>query len=82
MKGEWSAETRSFIFTMEALSADGARRRYRRIEELIDEEHRVATTYLLTGSEVVKVLEGKYERMIPCPSGVRAVFDDLTGGGR
>lgn len=79
--GEWAADTRSFVFTLEATAADGSKQLYRRIEELIDAEHRVATTYLLQGSAVIKVLEVSYERTVPCPSGIRRIFDDSMRSG-
>ena len=80
--GLWSPETKTFVFELTTTDADGAKKRYRRIEEWGDENHRLATTFLLSGSEVTKLLEVKYERTIPCPDKVRAMpfFDEVIRG--
>ena len=75
VRGEWDPEGRMFIFTMESLDAEGREVRYKTIEEFPDEETRVATTYELKGDEVIKKVEVRYKRYIPCPPGVRAIFD-------
>lgn len=82
VSGLWSPESRSFIFELERTESDGARRRYRKIEELTDEQHRMATLYRVDGAEVTKILEVAYQRMVPCPDKVRPVFGELLRQGR
>ncbi len=79
VRGAWSEETRSFVFTLETRSPDGRTLRYRIVEKQIDEEHRIATTYALAGDRVIKRLVVEYERSRPCPASgpPRILFDDL-----
>lgn len=81
LSGRWSPESRGFIFEVEVTDKDGAIRKYRRIEELIDEQNRLATTYLVEGGTVTKVLEVRYERTIHCPDKVRPVATELLKKG-
>ena len=75
--GAWSPDTLTMVFTLESLADDGSTVRYKVVERFLDEERRLATTYLLKGSEVVKRLEVHYKRTIPCPDRLRIVFDEL-----
>lgn len=75
-KGEWQDDTRSMVFAMESLDAEGQAVRYRVVEQFIDNERRVATTYLLQGDELVKQMVVTYRRAVPCPDRIRTIFDD------
>lgn len=77
--GEWSPDNRSWILTLESKAADGSPVRYKVVEEILDDERRVATTYKLTGSQVLKSMMVEYRRAVPCPARLRPIFDDLIG---
>jgi hypothetical protein len=76
-KGERTESNRTFVFTLEGMNDDGTPRRHKVIEQFTDEEHRVATTYLLKGNEVIKQVEVSYERTTPCPERMRVIFDGM-----
>lgn len=78
-KGEWNEETRTMVLTLEASGKDGQTLRHRVVERIDDEKQRVATTYQLRGSEVVKRVEVVYRRAVPCPGGPRLIpiMDEL-----
>jgi hypothetical protein len=82
VKGDWLEETKSLVFTLESIGADGETRRYKIVEQFPDEQRRIATTYLLSGDEVVKKMEVTYVRTIPCPARIRGVFNELAGPGK
>ncbi len=75
-KGEWRDNDSTMTFTVEARSADGSPVHYKVVERFIEDKQRVATTYSIHGSELVKWLEVKYERAPACPSRLRVV-DEL-----
>lgn len=79
VSGEWQKATRTMIFAVESRGKDGETVKFKIIEQFPDDERRIATTYLLEGSHVVKRMEVTYIRTIPCPAGVRGVFDDSMG---
>ena len=76
VRGVWKEDPRSFVFTLEAVTRGGAIVRYRVVEELPDEERRIATTYLLKGGELIKRLEVRYQRYSKCPPLVRPIFGE------
>ncbi len=81
VKGQWDSETQSFVFNLEVLNADGSETHYSIVEQFIDQNQRVATTYRLTGSSKTKVIEVLYKRSRPCPGRIRIVPDQkITGG--
>lgn len=81
VSGQWNSETQSFVFTLEVLNTDGSRTRYSIVEQFVDENQRVATTYRLSGSSKTKVIEVLYKRSRPCPGRLRIVPDQkITGG--
>lgn len=79
VKGEWDEGTLTMVFTLESLATDGSVVRHKVVERFVDEKRRVATTYLLKGTEIIKRTEVQYQRAIPCPAGVRRIFDDALG---
>jgi len=82
IKGDWLEETKTMVFTVESIGADGETRRYKIVEQFPDEQRRVATTYLLSGDQVVKKMEVAYVRTMPCPARIRGVFNELAGPGK
>ncbi len=76
-RGEWTDANRSFVYTLEGMNTGGTPRRFKVIEQFTDQEHRVATTYLLEGNEVIKQVEVSYERTTPCPAKMRIIFDGM-----
>lgn len=78
-KGDWDEGRRTMVFTLESLGTDGSVVKHKVVERFVDEKLRVATTYLLKGTEIVKRTEVQYQRAIPCPAGVRRIFDDAPG---
>ncbi len=82
VKGDWLEETKTMVFTVESIGADGETRRYKIVEQFPDEQRRIATTYLLSGDEVVKKMEVTYVRTVPCPARIRGVFNELAGSGK
>ena len=75
VKGEWKQDTRTMVFSVESSAEGGVTVRHKVVERFIDEEKRVATTYRIVGTQVVKLLEVQYKRAIPCPAGVRIIFE-------
>lgn len=78
VKGQWQQDTRTMVFSVESSGEDGATVRHKVVERFIDEEKRVATTYRIAGTQVVKLLEVHYKRTIPCPAGVRIIYDGIN----
>lgn len=77
VRGTWDPESRTMTFSAEGPDPNrlGGRRNYRVVDRFESETTRVATTYLLEGSEVVKLLQVRYERATPCPDRMRLIFD-------
>ncbi|MBI1827081.1 MAG: DUF1579 family protein [Planctomycetes bacterium] len=76
--GAWGDEPDTLVWTLEARGPDGGKTEYRIIERLIDEETRIATTYFVSGSDLVKRMDVHYKRALPCPTrGFRAI-DELS----
>ncbi len=67
-KGTWDDETRTMLFYVELSGRDGAAVRYRVVEKFTDPQTRMATTYLIEGSNLVKRMEVEYKRATPCPA--------------
>ena len=80
--GEWNDEALMMVFTIESFAKDGSVVRHKVVERFISEERRVATTYSVKGTEVVKRIEVRYKRSIPCPARIRPIFDDAAGRNR
>ena len=77
---EWDANNRTMVFTVELSTGAGKTVTYRTVERFSDDEHRLATTYEVNGSELVKRIEVEYVRTVPCPerqSGMRIIPDGL-----
>ena len=66
--GSWDDQTRTMLFHLESAGRDGAIVRYRVVERFADPQTRVATTYLVDGSNLVKRMEVEYKRATPCPA--------------
>lgn len=66
--GSWDDQTRTMLFHLESAGRDGAIVRYRVVERFTDPQIRVATTYLVDGSNLVKRMEVEYKRATPCPA--------------
>lgn len=67
-QGEWQDEGRSMEFSLEGHAPDGTKAHYKVIERFEDDDHRIATTYQISGKDLTKRLEVRYERAGPCPS--------------
>lgn len=68
IKGVWSAENQTMVFTVESADDSGSAIRYRVVEKFLDENHRTTTTYELLGSKVTKRMRVDYERTTICPA--------------
>lgn len=73
--GEWNETERTMVFTLESPSPQGSKRRFKVVERFIDQDTRVATTFELDGSKVIKRTEVQYRRSTPCPAKIRGIFD-------
>ena len=73
--GEWNETERTMVFTLESPNAQGSKRRFKVVERFIDQDTRVATTFELDGSKVIKRIEVQYRRSTPCPAKIRGIFD-------
>ena len=80
--GEWNDGALMMVFTIESFAKDGSVARHKVVERFISEERRVATTYFVKGTELVKRIEVRYKRTIPCPARIRPIFDDSVGRNR
>jgi len=67
--GQWDSANRTFSFVIESMDKNGAIRKLKVLEKILDDETRVVTTYRLDGDGVVKILEARYQRAAPCPAG-------------
>ena len=67
-KGEWQEEGRSMTFTLDAHAPGGTKTQYKVIERFEDDDHRISTTYQMSGKDLTKRLEVRYERVAPCPA--------------
>ena len=68
VRGTWDDETRTMLFFVESSGREGVTVRYRVVERFTDPQTRVATTYLIDGSNLVKRMEVEYKRATPCPA--------------
>ena len=66
--GTWDDETHTMLFYVESSGREGATVRYRVVEKFTDPQTRMATTYLIEGSNLVKRMEVEYKRATPCPA--------------
>ncbi len=66
--GTWDDETHTMLFHVESSGREGATVRYRVVEKFTDPQTRMATTYLIEGSNLVKRMEVEYKRATPCPA--------------
>ncbi len=66
--GSWDDQTRTMLFHLESAGMDGSIVRYRVVERFADPQTRVATTYLIEGSNLIKRMEVEYKRATPCPA--------------
>lgn len=79
MIGEWNEKSRTMVYQVQSTGPDGKITKRKVVEIFDGEDTRIATTYLLRGSEVIKQLEVVYKRTTPCPgsSSIRIV-DELN----
>ncbi|MBI4717052.1 MAG: DUF1579 family protein [Planctomycetes bacterium] len=68
VSGEWDDATRTMTFTLESAAADGSKVQHRVVEQFLSDDRRQATTYQVSGKDVVKRLEVEYRRSEPCPA--------------
>lgn len=73
--GQWGDEANTFVWFLESPGKESPIR-YRVIEQFLNEETRSATTYLVSGSDLIKRMEVRYTRALPCPGKIR-VIDDM-----
>lgn len=66
--GSWDDQTRTMLFQLESVGRDGSIVRHRVVERFADPQIRMATTYLIDGSNLVKRMEVEYKRAAPCPA--------------
>lgn len=66
--GSWDDQTRTMLFHLDSAGRDGSIVRYRVVERFADPQTRVATTYLIEGSSLIKRMEVEYKRALPCPA--------------
>lgn len=66
--GSWDDQTQTMLFHLESAGRDGSIVRHRVVERFADPQTRVATTYLIEGTSLVKRMEVEYKRAIPCPA--------------
>jgi len=79
LKADWADKNLRMTYVLESLAKDGSLLRHRVEERFVDEERRLATTYVLSGTEPLKVLEIEYRRATPCPAGgARRIIDELS----
>ncbi len=79
VQATWSPDTRTMVYELEH-QLPGGIQRFKVVEHFVDNDHRVATTYRVTGKDLVKVLEVYYRRSAPCPeqrSRVRIIMDGI-----
>ena len=72
--GEWNANDKAMIWTIDSTTNDGQKRQHRIVEKFVDEERRESTTYRIAGSQVIKELEATYKRTVPCPGKIRTII--------
>lgn len=83
VSGAWddASLTMTLTLTSSTSTSDTEKQQFKVVERFTDDEHRIATTYKLRESEIVKVLEVQYVRTIPCPaatSGVRMIDPEIV----
>ncbi len=66
--GNWDDQTQTMLFHLESAGKDGGVVGHRVVERFADPQTRVATTYLIEGSNLVKRMEVEYKRALPCPA--------------
>lgn len=75
-RAEWNNESKTMVYTLESVTADGKPLIHRCVEQWLDDERRTAATFLVQGETLVKRVEVEYKRTTPCPakqSGLRMV---------
>lgn len=75
VSGEWNDDDRAMVFLLTSTRPDGSEAKHKVVERFVDEERRVATTYQLSGDDIVKRLEVEYKRTVPCPSRMGIIMD-------
>jgi len=72
--GSWDDQTKTLLLHVESSAGDSSPVRYRVVERFTDPQTRVATTYLVDGSNLVKRMEVEYKRATPCPAKALSIF--------
>jgi hypothetical protein len=81
VSGAWDDASLTMTLALTSSTSDTDKQQFKVVERFTDDEHRIATTYKVRGSEIEKVLEVQYVRTIPCPaaaSGVRMIDPEIV----
>ena len=71
LTGNWDEAAKTMTFTLTSTGADGKPVQHKVIDQFLDDEHRVATTYkVLGGNQVEKIIEVQFKRARPCPANI------------
>lgn len=73
VKGDWPDSSDTMNMQLEALAPGGASIELKAVEQHVDDDHRINTTYTIDGDQVVKRLEVVYQRVAPCPDKLRLI---------
>ncbi|MEK6677334.1 MAG: DUF1579 family protein [Planctomycetota bacterium] len=76
VQGVWDSTVHALVSELDSTGSDGQTNRYKVVESFIDSNTRLTTTYRLSGSDVIKLLEVRYTRAAQCPEGLRVFLDD------
>jgi hypothetical protein len=78
VSGTWDETTKTMTFTLTSTGQEGKPTQHKVIDRFLDDEHRVATTYRVVGSQVEKVIEVQFKRARPCPTNLGMVREKIV----
>ncbi len=76
--GTWDDGSKTMTFTLTSTGPAGKPIQHKVIDRLVDEEHRIATTFKVTGNQVEKVIEVQFKRARPCPPNIGIVRENVV----
>jgi hypothetical protein len=76
LTGTWDEPSKTMTFSLSSTAPDGKALQHKVIDRFLDDEHRIATTFRVDGTQVEKVIEVQYTRAVPCPPSVGIVVPE------
>ena len=78
LTGTWDEASKTMTFTLSSTGPDGKPIQHKVIDRFLDDEHRLVSTFKVTGNQVEKVIEVQFKRARPCPTNIGMVRESVV----